>query len=269
MRLADGVTITGDVTISDDLVLSKISDDGNAITMTNDGSSRTITGSGSIEASTLAATPQYQSLTGMTGDIGSAVTGGAGLSVTGMTGELGSAVTGSPNLNLGNTTGILGSGVTFPAGHILQVKSDTSVSASMDISTTASRPYGTDLQVGITAATSNYLLVNVFIAGYWNFTSSAHSLHAGFQYSTDNWNTPITLGPRVFPLSHFGYLNATTAFLADVSFSTWAQVPTASAMKIQIYCLSTTGTVRIHANQSSDTAVGREASCLTVMEVQG
>ena len=112
MRLADGVTITGDVTISDDHVLSKISDDGNAITMTNDGSTRTITGSGSIEASTLAATPQYQSLTGMTGDIGSAVTGGAGLSVTGMTGELGSTVTGSPNLNLGNAT--------FPAGTVLK-----------------------------------------------------------------------------------------------------------------------------------------------------
>ena len=68
MRLADGVTITGDVTISDDLVLSKISDDGNAITMTNDGSSRTITGSGSIEASTLSQTPN-QSLTGMTGTL--------------------------------------------------------------------------------------------------------------------------------------------------------------------------------------------------------
>ena len=91
MRLADGVTITGDVTISDDLVLSKISDDGNAITMTNDGSSRTITGSGSIEASTLSQTPN-QSLTGMTGTVGSAVTGGSGLSVTGMTGTLGSAI---------------------------------------------------------------------------------------------------------------------------------------------------------------------------------
>lgn len=108
MRLADGVTITGDVTISDDLVLSKISDDGNAITMTNDGSTRTITGSGSIEASTLAATPQYQSLTGMTGDIGSAVTGGSGLSVTGMTGELGSGITN----NAGVASGTIGSSVT-------------------------------------------------------------------------------------------------------------------------------------------------------------
>ena len=89
MRLAEGVTITGDVTISDDLVLAKISDDGVAITMTPDGSSRTITGSGSIQAATIAATPQptqtYEvgtSLTGLTGVIGSEVTGGAGLSPT-------------------------------------------------------------------------------------------------------------------------------------------------------------------------------------------
>jgi hypothetical protein len=164
--------------------------------------------------------------------------------------------------NLSNTA------IVYPAGHVLQVKSDTSVSASMDVTTTASRPYGTDLQVEITAPTSNYLFVNVFIAGYWNFTSSTHSLHAGLKYSTDNWTTQITLGPRVFPLSHFGYLNSATAFLSDASFSTWVQVPTASAMKIQIYCISTIGTVRLHANQSSDTTVGREASCLTVMEVQ-
>jgi hypothetical protein len=108
MRLADGVTITGDVTISDDLVLSKISDDGNAITMTNDGSSRTITGSGSIEASTLSQTPN-QSLTGMTGTIGSAVTNNAGVA----SGTIGSVVTGSPALNLTNATGDLSNAIPY------------------------------------------------------------------------------------------------------------------------------------------------------------
>lgn len=72
MRLADNVTVTGDVTLSDDLVLAKLSDDGNAITLTNDSSTRTITGSGSINASTLAQTPNA-SLTGMTGEISSSV----------------------------------------------------------------------------------------------------------------------------------------------------------------------------------------------------
>ena len=73
MRLADGITGVGDVTITDNLILSKISDDGNAITLTNDSSTRTITGTGSLEASTLTQTPNA-SLTGMPGTIGSGVT---------------------------------------------------------------------------------------------------------------------------------------------------------------------------------------------------
>ena len=87
MRLADGITEVGDVTITDNLILSKISDDGNAIILTNDSSTRTITGTGSLEASTLTQTPNA-SLTGMTGTIGSGVT--IGSAVTG-----GSALDGS------------------------------------------------------------------------------------------------------------------------------------------------------------------------------
>ena len=77
MRLSDEVVIDGDLNITDNLILSKISDDGNAITLTTDGSTRTITGTGSLEASTLSQTPNA-SLTGMTGEIGSAVTFPAG-----------------------------------------------------------------------------------------------------------------------------------------------------------------------------------------------
>ena len=72
MRLSDQVVVDGDLDITDNLILSKISDDGNAITLTNDSSTRTITGTGSLEASTLTQTPNA-SLTGMTGEIGSAV----------------------------------------------------------------------------------------------------------------------------------------------------------------------------------------------------
>ena len=90
LMLSDAFTVAGDVTISDNLVLAKLSDDSNAITISNDTSTRTITGTGSLEASTLAQTPNA--------------------SLTGMTGELGSTVTGSPNLNL--TTGTIDTGVT-------------------------------------------------------------------------------------------------------------------------------------------------------------
>ena len=76
MRLADQVVVNGDLDVTDNLILSKISDDGNAIILTTDGSTRTITGTGSLEASTLSQTPNA-SLTGMTGTVGSGVTIGS------------------------------------------------------------------------------------------------------------------------------------------------------------------------------------------------
>ena len=102
--LADSYSIIGDVTVSDNLILSKLSDDGDDITLTGDTTTRTISGSGSIEGATLAQTPNA-TLTGMTGTVGSGAV-------------LGSAVT--------HATGYtLGSGVTFPTGHIIQVLSTT------------------------------------------------------------------------------------------------------------------------------------------------
>ena len=52
--LADAYNIKGNITVSDDLILSKLSDDGNAITITGDTTTRTISGSGSIQGATLA-----------------------------------------------------------------------------------------------------------------------------------------------------------------------------------------------------------------------
>ena len=82
MRLADQVVVNGDLDITDNLILSKISDDGNAITLTTDGSTRTIEGAGgSLEASTLSQTPNA-SLTGMTGTVGSGVTIGSDVALS-------------------------------------------------------------------------------------------------------------------------------------------------------------------------------------------
>ena len=83
VMLSDSYSVTGDVTSSENLVLAKISDDSNAVSLTNDTSTRTITGTGSLEASTLVQTPNA-SLTGMTGEIGSAVTGtlGSGFAIS-------------------------------------------------------------------------------------------------------------------------------------------------------------------------------------------
>lgn len=91
-------TVTGDITLTNNLVLARITDKGNNVTLTSDGTTRTITGSGKIESGNLVTT--------LPGNF------------TGMTGEIGSAVTGNPNLNL--TAGLANASTTFPAGHIIQ-----------------------------------------------------------------------------------------------------------------------------------------------------
>jgi hypothetical protein len=115
--LADAFNVTDNVTISDNLILTKLSDDGNAITVTGDATTtRTISGSGSLEGSTFAQTPNA--------------------SLTSMTGVIGSAVTGSPNLNL--TTGLANSNTSFPAGHVVQVYTKVIDAATNDSTTTSS-----------------------------------------------------------------------------------------------------------------------------------
>tara|TARA_Y100001963_G_scaffold51287_1_gene71731 strand:+ start:1516 stop:2403 length:888 start_codon:yes stop_codon:yes gene_type:complete len=179
MRLADGITVVGDVTITDNLILSKISDDGNAITLTNDSSTRTITGTGSLEASTLTQTPNA--------------------SLTGMTGELGSAVTGSPNLNL--TTGSIGSGVTGFTGVKNLSKwliptsfghsSGTNVLTNFAVvpSTRGYSALGTDMTFDsssgvFTFPSTGYWLITFFCAGRGN--SAAPVVTANIETTTDN-----------------------------------------------------------------------------------
>ena len=177
MRLAEGVTVTGDITISDNLILSKISDDGVGITLTNDSSTRTITGSGSIEASTLAQTPNA--------------------SLTGMTGALGSEVTGT-----------IGSGVTFPSGHVLQTIQNGTTAASAGttgLHTAALSTLPAMLSLAITPiSTSSKILVtfNVSLSGAGGSTS-IHLLRDSTGLAMGD-----AVGSRVtalMPMGSFGY----------------------------------------------------------------
>ena len=106
MYLNDSYTLTGDVTITGHLALGTVGDAD--VVITDDGSTRTITGSGTLETGELM--PKRRE------------------TLTGMTGELGSAVTGSPNLNL--TTGLANASTTFPAGHVIQTTYNTYNSAN-------------------------------------------------------------------------------------------------------------------------------------------
>jgi len=93
----DLYTLTGNVTIQENahLALGTIADKDVTIEANTGSTERTITGEGTLESGRLM------------NDIPS---------LTGLTGELGSVVTGSPNLNLGNATGTIPSGVTGGSG---------------------------------------------------------------------------------------------------------------------------------------------------------
>jgi len=135
MRLADQVVVNGDLDITDNLILSKISDDGNAIILTTDGSTRTIEGAGgSLEASTLSQTPNA-SLTGMTGTVGKD---------------------------------------TFPTGSIIQVVSSTKTDRQLETGATDKRNL-TGLSVKITPrSASNKILIQVHIGSASHQHGSEH-----------------------------------------------------------------------------------------------
>ena len=145
---SDAYTVTGDVNVTGHLALGSVADED--IVITQDSTERTITGSGTLESGKLVNDPQRTS-------------------VTGMTGELGSVVTGSPNLNLGNAT--------FPAGHILQVQ--TGIFTTQD--TTANTTFSsTGLTASITpSSVSNKILVHVSMP--FRINRSTTAVRFGYQ----------------------------------------------------------------------------------------
>jgi hypothetical protein len=160
MIIGDQFTLTGDLTINDNLVLASLSGSGQDITITDDGNGRTITTAGRVLSCTTtntdatvttASTAELRAGKGVTG---TGVPAGATIaSITNATTfELSAAATASGTVNLTFDTGIfeageflgtvppqtdisdmtsgtiqsgvtIGSGVTFPPGHIVQVKS--------------------------------------------------------------------------------------------------------------------------------------------------
>ena len=98
-------TATGDLTVNANLALVNMSGSGDDVTIQDDGTATTITGTGTLEAGEMLTKEKFD-LTNMTGVLGSAVTGGSGLTA------LGTVTAG----NLSNTA------IVYPAGHVIQVK---------------------------------------------------------------------------------------------------------------------------------------------------
>jgi len=151
--IADGYTLTGNITVNENIALTKLSDDGTSITLTTDGTSRTITGSGTIESSTIAQTP-VTSVSGMTGELGT----GASLS---------SAVTGSPSLNLTNCT--------FPDGHVIKSYAGSSTN-SLSAQSAGWTEFVTTDAVTPTYSTSKFIVHFNFQMGWTQITDGGWNL---------------------------------------------------------------------------------------------
>lgn len=140
--LADAYKIIGNVTVSDDLILSKLSDDGDDITITGDTTTRTISGSGSIQGATLAQTPNA--------------------TVSGMSGTLGSGVT-------------IGSNVVFPTGTVLNVVSATKT----DIQQLGAAYTEVEISDLTCTITPKYTTSKIYISGH---VSIGHTVSTAWSY---------------------------------------------------------------------------------------
>ncbi len=115
LLVADAYALTGDVTVNDNLILGKLSDDGNDILIEGN-YTFTSTGAGKVEAGYV--TSSGISADSLTGTLGSGVTLGSGATID------------------SGVTGTLGSGVSFPAGHVIQVSAFASTTTAVTITNT-------------------------------------------------------------------------------------------------------------------------------------
>ena len=97
-------TATGDLTVNTNLVLVNMSGTGDDVTIQDDGTATTITGTGTLEAGEMLA-KERSVVTGMTGVLGSAVTGGGGLT------SLGTVSSGTFNSTIGASSTVAQGGI--------------------------------------------------------------------------------------------------------------------------------------------------------------
>ena len=248
--LADNYSIVGDVTVSDDLIISKLSDDGNAITITGDTTTRTISGAGSIQGATLAQTPNAD--------------------MTGMTGTMGAGVT-------------IGSDVTFPKGAVIQTQ--TIFDQEVRTCTTQANAF-TDVpgfNVSITPrATSSQILIFLHI-GVYNFSSTnyglGHILQLRRKIAGGSFG-PIGVGNKNALWNgtcHLGQINAyqysapSATFLdspATTSECTYGIAVVDHNNNAQTFYLNQTG-ANSNGTEANQTYSGSFASSIVVQEIAG
>ena len=202
MYLNDSYTLTGDVNITNHLALGTIAD--SDVVITDDGSTRTITGSGTLDA-------------------GNVLQDTHRTSVTGMTGELGSAVTGSPALNLSNAT--------FPEGHIIQTRS---VQTALAWTVTDATARTDILSLSVTHLQTNptvlVMVSGLFGVMYNSPNGAVVSDDQGIYRIYDDTND-VELANNRTVINH-GYANANRQTVLNAGISSYKQVTVSAGSTI-------------------------------------
>tara|TARA_B100001094_G_scaffold139322_2_gene134792 strand:+ start:2798 stop:3430 length:633 start_codon:yes stop_codon:yes gene_type:complete len=152
-------------------------------------------------------------------------------------------------------------------GMILQMAGDTyAPNTHLDITTSDTRPLGTNLQVSLTTqSTNNKLFVQVFIPDLYNNGTTTRALNGGFRYSTDSFSSSdVQLGDKETIADHESY-HSGDLVLRGLNYCTFCSVPVAGAIKIQPRLQAMNGTFRIMANNTS----ARGVCTLIVQEIKG
>jgi hypothetical protein len=154
LHFGSAFTLTDNLTVNGDLTLGKVRDDGLGQSLT--GSGRTLSGTGTLTmGSSVERADRVTSVNGMTGTLGSGVTGGSGLTA------LGTVASG----NLSNTA------IVYPAGHIIKVTTHSSTFAIATSSAAeALESDATDITVACTAGNK----LHITIAGGHIYASGAN-----------------------------------------------------------------------------------------------
>jgi hypothetical protein len=226
----DSYQLTGDVTVTGHLALGSIADED--VVITQDSTERTITGSGTLEAGNVLQDTHRTSLTDMTG-------------------ELGSVVTGSPNLNLGNAT--------FPAGHVVNSWfTKRSNTASLAITSSMSWT-STGATADVTVTAGNDLLI-------W-YTVGAHGTSARHWATAIKFDGNIIghvdYGDGI-------YHGETTTFSSWVSVSNQTKITIASSgtFPVDLMVYSPAGTITIANDGNLASGMGYDGVRWMALEIQ-
>jgi len=185
MYLNDSYTLTGDVTVTGHLALGTVAD--SDVIITQDSTERTITGSGTLESGNLLQDTHRTSLTDMTGELGSVVTGSP-------------AITGLGTV----TSGTLGSGVTFPAGHIIKVSTHLSTADITKSASTGIAQESNGLTVSCTAGNKLHIWI---VGGYTYATSTTGYFQCGMVIEETGQSDVHSFGSYLYQRTASGNYN--------------------------------------------------------------